>query len=292
MAFDNSLLATLSGAESACVRRLFEKGVSLPPQPRILQDLYAKLRNGVADIRVYARLLAQDPAIVAMLFKVVQSASFQRFQPFGSIEHILQAIGLQRAANLVRVVALSSALPATHNRKAFETFWSRSLVVSELAMLIAEERVMVCNIFPDQALLAGAFHDCGVPVLMQRFPSYCQDMCLDEPGRWPDPDEEDRRFNADHCVVGYLVAKYWRLPEFICDAIRFHHDIKRLENHAARTMVAILLLAIHIYHLDSYLDDPEWNLARPDVLDELGLSDDTLPELIDIVRERHASLSH
>lgn len=287
MAVDGSLLANLSENESKQVKRLFEKGVSIPPQPRVLQELYDQLTRGVADVRTYARVLAQDPGIVAALFKVARSASYRRFQPFDSVEHVLQALGLQQTANLVRAIALSSAMPAKHNRKAFEAFWSRSQAIAELAMLVAEERVAVCNIFPDQAYLAGVFHDCGVPVLMQRFTTYCKDMRLDEPGRWTDLAEEDRRFNADHCVVGYLVGKHWKLPDFICDAIRFHHDIERLESHTARTMVAILQLAIHVYHRNLHLPDPEWNSVQADVLDELGLSAETLPELVDVVLEQH-----
>jgi len=291
MAFDKTLLAGLSENEEKSIKRLLERGVNLPPQPRVLQELYAKLMAGVADVRVYAQILAQDPGIVAMLFKVVQSASYRRYQPFESVEHILQAIGLQQTANLVRAIAMSSSLPAKHNRKAFEAFWARSRAISELAMLVAEERVTVCNIFPDQAFLAGVFLECGVPVLMQRFSTYCKDMRLEEPGRWADLDEEDRRFNADHCVVGYLMARHWKLPDFICDSIRYHHDLQRLDNHAARTMVAILQLALHIHHLNLHLDNPEWAAVAADVLDELGLREDTLPELIDVVLEQHHAVS-
>ena len=47
-----------------------------------------------------------------------------------------------------------------------------------------------------------------------------------EPGRWIELAEEDKKFNADHCVVGYIVARHWNLPDFIADAIRgYHHDI-------------------------------------------------------------------
>ena len=183
--------------------------------------------------------------------------------------------------------ALSSSMPAQHNQKAFEAFWARSQAISQLAMLIAEDRVTVCNIFPDQACLAGIFHDCGVPVLMQRFSTYCKSMHLDEPGRWTDLDEEDARFNADHCVVGYLIGRHWKLPDFICDAIRYHHDITRLDTHAARTMVAILQLAIYIYYLDLRIAYEEWGACRDDVLGELGLREDSLPEFIDVILERY-----
>jgi HD-like signal output (HDOD) protein len=288
MAIDPSLLIDLSGEESSSVKRLFENGVIIPPQPRVLLEFEHRLESGVADVRDLSQIIAQDPAIVATLFKVVRNAAFRKFQPFSSAVHIMQALGLQQTCNLVRAIGLVSSLPTPHNRKAFEAYWARSQAISDLAMLVAEERVSVCNIFPDQACLAGIFHDCGVPVLMQRFPTYCQDMHLEESGRWAELSEEDARFNVDHCVIGYLVAKHWRLPDFICDAIRFHHDIRRIDNHASRTMVAILQLAIHIYSLDHRLTNPEWSSAAPEVLDELGLSEDSLPELIDIVLERYS----
>jgi HD-like signal output (HDOD) protein len=114
-------------------------------------------------------------------------------------------------------------------------------------------------------------------------------MRLDEPGGGANLAEEDARFNADHCVIGYLVGKHWKLPDFICDAIRYHHEMTRIENHAARTMVAILQLAIHVYFLDQRLLDPEWSVVSADVLDELGLSEETLPEVLDVILERYHS---
>ena len=154
-------------------------------------------------------------------------------------------------------------------------------------MLIAEDRFMVCNIFPDQACLAGIFHDCGVPVLMQRFSTYGKDMRLEDPGNWVNLAEEDARFNADHCVIGYLVAKHWRLPDFICDAVRFHHDRGRIDDHATRSMVAILQLAIQIYTMDQGHDNVEWTAVRGEVLEELGLRDEFLPELVDVILDRY-----
>lgn len=287
MTFDKSLLNELKETESRSVKRLFEKGVTIPAQPRVLVELQEQLARGVADVRLLARVIAQDPGLVAMLFKISQNASFRKFQPFESVEHILQAIGLEQTANLVRALSLAGVRPSKHNQKAYEAFWSRSQAISELAMLIAEDRVSVCNIFPDQACLAGVFHDCGVPVLMQRFSTYCKDMHLEEPGRWINLADEDARFQADHCVIGYLVGRHWRLPDFICDAIRYHHEMMQMENHAARTMVAILQLAIHVYHHDQRLHNPEWDEVRRAVLEELGLSEEALPEMVDVILDRY-----
>jgi len=292
MAVDKALLATLSDEESKKVKRLVEKGIKLPPQPHVLEEMRHLMTRGVTDLRVIARSIGQDAGIVAALFRVVQSAAYRRMQPFDSVEEILQAIGIRQTWNIVQAVALASALPSKHNAKAFEAFWARSRAVGQIAMLIAEDRVSVCNIFPDQAYLAGIFHDCGVPVLMQRFSTYCKAMHLDEQGAWHDLAEEDKRFNADHCVVGYLVGKHWKLPDFICDSIRFHHDMASLGNHAARTMVAILLLAIQLYYRDLHIDNPEWLAVEKDVADELGLHLDALPEFMDEILELYQGEPH
>jgi HD-like signal output (HDOD) protein len=287
MAFDKALLATLSDGENAAVKRLLEKGVKIPLQPRSLEELQRFVASGETNLRALSRIISTDPGIGAMLFKIVQSAAYHRYQPFATIEDILQAVGITQTCNLVQTIALASVLPSKHNQKAFEAFWARSQAIAQLAMLIADERISVCNIFPDQAYLAGVFHDCGVPVLMQRFSTYCKSMHLDEPGLWTNIADEDARFSADHCVVGYLVGRHWRLPDFICDAIRFHHDINRLDNHAARTMVAILQLAIQIYSLDQRAANTEWVSVHKEVLSELGLHEHDLPELIDVVLERY-----
>jgi hypothetical protein len=42
-------------------------------------------------------------------------------------------------------------------------------------------------------------------------------------------------------------------------------------------------LAIHIYYLDQRINNPEWLVVRDEVLDELGLGADALPELVDVI---------
>ncbi len=268
------------------MRMLLERGVKIPPQPRVLEELRRQLMQKEFDVRVLARTINRDPGITALLFKVVGSAVYHQHQPFDSVESILHAVGVRQTFNLVQAIALAGIGDVKKNPLAYEAFWARSQAIAQLAMLIADDRVAVCNIFPDQAYLAGIFHDCGVPLLMQRFSTYCAEMHLGEPGRWIELAEEDKKFNADHCVVGYIVARHWNLPDFIADAIRYHHDINSLGQHASRSMVAILQLASEIYYHDLHVDNPEWESVKAEVLGELGLGADGLPEFIDVVLER------
>lgn len=283
---------SLGEVDAGRIKRLLENGIKIPAQPRVLEELRKLMLRKEMDVRALARVINQDPGMTAMLFKVVGNSAYRQHQPFDSVEAILHAVGIRQTFNLVQAIALTSMGEVHKNRAVYETFWARSQEIGQLAMLIADERIAVCNLFPDQAYLAGMFHDCGVLLLMQRFPTYCAEMKLGTPGQWICLIEEDRKFNADHCVVGYLVARHWHLPEFICNAIRFHHAIGELGEHDARSMVAILQLAIEIYYRGQRVPNPEWDLAKDDVLAELGLGEDSLPEFIDIVLERfHENVS-
>lgn len=273
------------------LQRLLSQGVKLPPQPKVVEELERLLRSDEADLRALAKVISQDAGITAMLFKAVQSSAYRQHQPFDNLEKILQAIGLKQTLNLVQAIALMGANKVSKHRKAYERFWSRSQTIAQLAMLIADERVMVCNVFPDQAYLAGIFHDCGVPLLMERFPSYCRAMHLEESDTWIDLLEEDKKYQADHCVVGYFVARHWHLPEFICEAIRFHHDLPQLVPGDSRSLAAIIQLAIHAYHRYLHLDDPDWARVVEDVQEELGIHADDLPEYLDVLLERFQNQS-
>ncbi len=277
---------SLGDIDVARIKRLLEGGIRIPAQPRVLDELRKLMARKEMDVRLLARTINQDPGLTALLFQVVGNAAYRQHQPFDTVEQILHAVGVRQTFNLVQAIALRSAGDLRKHRAVYEAYWARSHAIGQLSMLIADERIAVCNIFPDQAYLAGVFHDCGVPLLVQRFPTYCQEMQLGEAGRWTDLAEEDRKFNTDHCVIGYLVARHWCLPDFICDAIRYHHAIGELGMHDARSMVAILLLAVEIHYRTMHAPNPEWERVKAEVLPELGLDEDSLPEFVDVVVER------
>lgn len=282
----SEVVKTLNAPDAAMVKRLLERGMMIPAQPRVLEELRQQMMKKEFDVRVLSRVINSDPGMVAMLFKACGNSAYRQHQPFNSVDEILHAVGVRQTFNLVQAISVASLHDSKENREAYESFWARSQAVGQLAMIIADERISVCNLFPDQAYLAGMFHDCGVALLMRRFSTYCKEMRLDQPGRWINLVEEDAKFKADHCVVGYLVARHWNLPDFICDAIRNHHDIGNLAASESRSMVAILQLAIHLYYLDLQVENTEWPAVEQFVLSELGIYDDAFLEFIDVVFER------
>ena len=267
------------------MKDLVAKGIKIPPQPKVLIELRKLLSSDDYDMRALARIISADPGISAMLFKAARSPIFGRGKKFDAIEQVVMVVGAKQTYNLIQAMALTSSV-SSKTRKAFDIFWTRSQEIAQLAALIAADRVSICNVFPDQAYMAGIFHECGVPVLMQRFPDYCKSLQLENTCCWPNLMEEDAHFGVDHCSVGYIVAKHWALPDFVCAAIQYHQELPRNELGAACTLVAIIQLAIHFYHHISRIEDPLWPKLRVAVLNELGLHVDNEQDYFEVISEQ------
>lgn len=271
--------------EQQALDRLVASGIRIPPQPKVLLELRDKIATGDFNIRSIARIIGQDPGLVAMLFKAARSPVFSRGRKFDKLDQVLQVIGVKQTYNLVQAIALSTAI-GNDKRKAFEVFWKRAGEVAQLAALIAEDQVSVCNVFPDQAYMAGIFHECGVPLLMMRFPDYCKRLQLDKFCCWPSLADEDAKFKVDHCSIGYLVARHWGLPDFVCAAIRHHHEIPTEELGAAVSLISIVQMAIHFHHRLNDQPDPLWDKIGKRVQEEMALTPDDAEDYFDDVSSR------
>ncbi len=276
-------------AEQA-IKELVAKGIKLPPQPKVLIALQKMLKSDDFSIKDLARIISGDPGIVSMLFKTARSPVFSSGKELTTVEQVLMVIGIKQTYNLVQAISLSSSLSGASS-KAFDIFWTRSQEIANIAALIAADRVSVCNIFPDQAYMAGIFHECGVPVLMLRFPDYCSKLRLDTTSYWPELSEQDAKFHVDHSSIGYLIARHWKLPDFICNSILYHHELPREESGAVRSLVAILQLAIHFHHRIYQSEHLLWERIGDDVMAELGFHPDDEHEYYEEISEQFTELS-
>ena len=255
--------------------------VRIPSQPAVLARLFELVAAGDFDIRRVAQVVAADAGLAALLFKLAASPIYAKGRRVESLEQVLQVVGVQQSFNLARALGLAAAIGG--DRHVLEAFWQRSGDIAQ----IASDRVTVCNVFPDQAYLAAIFQDCGVPLLSERFPDYgklAEHAAGNAP--WASMIDEDRRYDTDHCVVGYLVARHWKLPDFVADAIRCHHELAGLGEHRVRSLVAILLLAQEIHCREQGIHNAEWFGVADLVVSELGLDPCGLDEYCDEIRDR------
>jgi len=268
--------------EQELLEKVIASQINIPPQPIILLEIEKLLNKANSPLSKIGDLISKDVGLSGAIFKIVNSSFYNSPTKVTDIQDAILILGLSQVTNLIKGMSLRKAIGG--QELAYEKFWERSNEIATLCAIIASKQISACNVAVDQAFMAGLFHECGVPLLMQRFPEYCQKFRINQGSNWPDFEDEDKQFDTDHSVVGYLVTKHWNLPEFICQAVRFHNDTLSVD-HAALTLVSILQMARHLHNKIHRTKDKEWPKRMELVLEEIGVGKEGSGEFIEDVIE-------
>ena len=270
------------------------QGISVPPQPQIMVDLQMEQYMPDPDLEVIAGLIAQDPGLSGALMKIVNSPYYGLTNKIASIRRAVTLLGSRTVINLINAQSIKGEMSddtiVTLNR-----FWDSAQDVAMTSMTLAKRTGTQAV---DEAYALGLFHDCGIPLMLKRFPDYMRVLEQGYADAGPDSrvvDIENRHFNTNHAVVGYYTAKSWRLPEHLTHAIANHHNALAIfsddssRQSQLKNLLATLKMAEHIcaYHklLGNQRDDHEWNSISHLVLDYVGLSEYDFDNLKESIRD-------
>lgn len=256
------------------------QGIKIPPQPQILVDLQMEQLMPNPDLAEIAKLISQDVGLAGTVLKVVNSPFYGLKNRITSVQQAVSLMGLDSVINIINGLSIKSQM-SDETIVNMNRFWDTATDIAQISMNIATQ-VGYPN--PDLAYLLGLFHNCGIPLLMERFDNYLEIM--EESYSHPDlrvVDIENQRLNTNHAVIGYYTAKSWNLPKVLCDVIAEHHSATRhftdanFQDTEAKTLLAILKLSEHIcgnYRiLGRQQEDLEWLRIGEEVLTYLGLGE-------------------
>jgi HD-like signal output (HDOD) protein len=159
-------------------------------------------------------------------------------------------------------------------------FWDSAQDIAMTCMTLAKK---IGCIEPDEAYALGLFHNCGIPLMLRRFPYYIEvlEESYSQAGQRI-VDVENQRLNTNHAVVGYFTAKSWLLPRHLCEAIASHHNVEQIFTQddydpGLKNLLAILKMAEHICQAHRVLAnqavDHEWNAVGHEILEYVGLTE-------------------
>ncbi|KJH79530.1 HDOD domain-containing protein [Stutzerimonas stutzeri] len=269
------------------------QGISVPPQPQIMVDLQMEQVMPDPDLRAIARLISQDPGLSGALLKTVNSPLFGLANRIASIQQAVNLLGCRSVVNLINAQSikgeLTDAAIVTLNR-----FWDTAQDVAMTSLTLAKR---IGHPAPDEAYTLGLFHNCGIPLMLARFPGYMsvlEEAYASASDAVRITDIENRVLSTNHAVVGYFVARSWKLPVHLCEAIANHHNAlalfdDELSDPQIKTLLAILKMAEHICACHRVLgdqpDDYEWVTVQQQVLEYVGLSEYDFDYLKGSIRE-------
>ncbi|MEW5892205.1 MAG: HDOD domain-containing protein [Pseudomonadota bacterium] len=273
---DNQLEATL-------------KEIGIPPRPAILEEISREMRNPDPDFNRVAQLISRDVSLAASFLKTANSPFYGYRHKARSVRDALIMLGLKVAARTVAGVILRHTLPSGPN---MERFWDASDRTAQLSAWLVQKLGEQPDVHSDDAYTYGLFRDCGIPIMLRKFPNY--PAILAEANRDPErpfTEVEEAYLPTNHALVGCLLAQSWWLPEATCLAIRHQHDFVLMRTglqslpSASRRLIALAQLAEWLLQrLTGLSATREWDKMGPACLAQLGLQEADLPALLEAAK--------
>jgi len=238
--------------------------IEFPAKPNILIAIMSEKNKPNPNINKIANEISQDIALSAATLKTVNSPFFGLIKKITSIQQGVMLLGLTNLFNIVTSVSLKNVLKVD-DKDFMEKFWD---TLNEVAMTSTFLTRKFTSIPIDKAYLLGLFHDCGALILMKKFKDYKD---LYDNAKFSSEKNlteiETQRYGTNHCVVGYMLAKSWQLPEFVTDGVFRHHEYMSGQPNKAPINKESETL-IHILNMSTYLRNKFYNNYDENDLEE------------------------
>jgi HD-like signal output (HDOD) protein len=264
----------------------FVRNLTIPPRPEIVSVLFEEMSRDEPDLAKVSHNISSDVGLSAAMLKAANSPAFGLSRKLSSVDQAVGFLGMRNVSGIATGLAIRHALSggsAENHRQ----FWD---MAEKTAILCATLARTLRGIAVDEAYTFGLFHDCGIPLLMHRFPKYEATLARAGRGEQGFAEVEQADVGTHHGAVGYFLTRSWQLPDDFCRAVLWHHDTEVFEDRSVdepvRNFVGIVHLAEEL--LNRVLcDEPggEWARFEAHVLDHFGLGEDDLISLTDAARD-------
>ncbi len=199
------------------------------------------------------RLIALDPALAGQVLRLINSAYYSLPQPVSSLSRAIIMLGVNTVKNLVLSLAI---IDHFRTAKPFRTvsnatFWSHSVAAGVIAKCIAEiQGVPLAD--QEDYFVSGLMHDLGKILLNHQFSAeYHQAMALARQSHGSMFHAERIIFGIDHCTVGGLIARKWRLSPAFVDVLALHHQPDDILADSAPLVLSVALANLYAQVLET-----------------------------------------
>lgn len=243
-----------------------QENFDIPLLPHVASQVLQMANNPKAGLPEIEALVKQDQVIAAKIIKTANSPFYRGMQNIVSLREAMSRMGLKALKDIVFSLSLHSKI---FKIKGFEPvlakIWDHSVACAAIAQHLAKK----LSIDSDQAFIAGLLHDIGKPVLIQVVADYEENqkkLMAQKAKKEFKPFDESKWnmeklneillplvFDEYHAIVGALVASKWKLPNSICEVVRYHHEYEKTQE--ARKLTTVVHIANQMCHHFGYGHD-------------------------------------
>ncbi|NCD34731.1 MAG: HDOD domain-containing protein [Spartobacteria bacterium] len=264
---------------------------NLPTLPVVITKLREAISNPNVDARRVATIIEDDPAMMARILKVVNSALYRGRQDVTSLQMAVARMGFNAISNIAMSTTIFSIFNKSENSGfSHEEFWRHCISVGiGTEVLYNHCKSNIKKRFTSDVLqLAGLMHDVGKIVLEQFFHTqFRAAIAMASEQNIPLRDAEKQIMGVDHAEVGAVLAMRWNLSQEFSQVIRWHHRPASINvKNDYRDMLLLVHTADYVCNLEKIGDGG--NLFAPGydqrVWGQLGMSVGDIVGIVEKIR--------
>ncbi len=219
---------------------------ALPTLPPIAAQVFQIASNEQSSADDLANVIMLDQSLTSKLLKIVNSAFYGFRQKIGTVKQAIVILGLDDIVNLAIGLSATRVFNVQSPCQFFDpkNLWHHSIGTAIIARTL-------CNNLPayqQQGIFtAGLLHDLGRIIFLEQFPELYQSLNskIKKHGLLIFELEEEM-FGLNHASIGKLISKNWNMPDYLVEAIAYHHQPSLAARH--QLTAAIVGLADYLYH--------------------------------------------
>ena len=187
--------------------------LELPLLPGVAADVLALVENKDSDAMLLAKLVQSDQALAGHVMRIANSAHYSPSVPLVSLQQAIARLGMTLIAEIALAASISTkTLSAPGYEHLIRQMWQHALASALWSKEIA--RKVRKNV--EATFLCGLLHQIGRPVVLQAVVDLIELYQLELT-------EKDIKLLIDayHQETGSNIARHWKLPESVIEAINF-----------------------------------------------------------------------
>jgi putative nucleotidyltransferase with HDIG domain len=202
----------------------------LEPLPVTAQALLRAVTDGDVSFAKIAELIELDQAVAANVLRLSRSAAYAGAQNVSTVREALLRLGTSALLDLVLgdfMKRLKFAAPMY--RLSEDELWLHGAGAHLAVKAIQQEKPN--GKVPQAAVTAALVHDIGKLVMVRHLKAdvaVILQHCRDHKVTFVEAERE--LFGTDHAAVGGAMARHWKFPDAITEAIERHHDAELKES--------------------------------------------------------------
>ncbi len=229
------------------IQQYISKMPSLPTSVAKVVEICDRPTTSPNDLN---RVISLDPVLAGQVLKLVNSAYYFMKDQVTSLTRAIIMLGINTVKNLVLCKAIFEIVGKKTSFKvlSMDDFWTHSICVGVTSKLLsAEQGIPITD--QEEYFLAGLLHDLGKIPLSNLFPEdYHEVLDSFQKKQALLYNAENLILNINHCEVGGMIGKKWKLNDTINEALSHHHDPDKAGEETRRVVDVVALANFYANH--------------------------------------------